>query len=282
MMAVASLEKFVSKSKRLVVLTGAGISTESGIPDYRSPGRPKYVPLQHDQFMSSDQNRKRYWFRSMLGFPQLMSSQPNLGHRALAKAEAEGIVHHIITQNVDGLHQMAGSKQVLELHGSIKSVECVNCQALFSRAAVQDWLTQGNSIHSQEALTQQQQLPDGDMGVEGPELEKFLVPGCPKCEGVLKPAIVFFGALLPREVSLRSTELASDCDGLLVVGTSLEVNSASRLLKCAARFPPFDSGLPPAEIMILNDGPTRADQLPGVTKLTGRAGELLSAVFGKT
>lgn len=235
--------------KSILVLTGAGVSTESGIPDYRGEGRTARHPMTFDSFMGSELARARYWARSYVGWSIIANAKPNPSHFALAQAEGHGQISHLITQNVDGLHQAAGSKKVTDLHGRLDRVICRECSRTFSRISMDELIESANpGIKKDEGVTF---TPDGDAEVEA--TAGFIVPACPKCGGILKPDVVFFGESVPTQrVSLATSELEK-ADALLVAGSSLAVNSGLRFAKRA-----HSLGKP---IVIVNLGPTRADSL---------------------
>ena len=235
--------------KSIFVLTGAGLSTDSGIPDYRGQGRVAKHPMTYDTFMGSELAQKRYWARSYVGWSRIASAIPNRGHIALAKAEQQGRLTTLVTQNVDGLHQEAGSKSVIDLHGRLDRVICMGCKDSISRAEMDLLLQELNpNLRKDESV---EFTPDGDAEVEG--TENFIVPGCSKCNGVYKPDVVFFGESVPvPRVELALAKLA-ESDVLLVAGTSLTVNSGYRFAKQAAKSQ--------KAIVIVNIGPTRADVL---------------------
>ncbi len=235
--------------KNIFVLTGAGLSTDSGIPDYRGQGRVAKHPMTYDTFMGSELAQKRYWARSYVGWSRIASAAPNPGHVALAKAEESGRVTSLVTQNVDGLHQEAGSKSVIDLHGRLDRVVCMGCKDSISRIEMDGMLQELNpSISKDESV---EFTPDGDAEVEG--TENFVVPSCNKCQGVYKPDVVFFGESVPvSRVELALAKLA-EADVLLVAGTSLTVNSGYRFAKQASKTQ--------KPIIIVNLGPTRADVL---------------------
>lgn len=235
--------------KSLFVLTGAGISTDSGIPDYRGQGRVAKHPMNFDTFMGSTEAQQRYWARSYVGWSRIASAEPNSGHKALARAEEIGKVSTLVTQNVDGLHQEAGSKSVIDLHGRLDRVVCMGCRASISRIEMDVLLQELNpNLQKDESV---EFSPDGDAEIE--DADNFLVPSCPKCSGVFKPDVVFFGESVPvPRVELALARL-SESDVLLIAGTSLTVNSGYRFAKQAVK-----SQKP---IVIVNIGPTRADAL---------------------
>ena len=274
----AELRNFIDASKRLVVLTGAGCSTESGIPDYRSPGGAwtRHKPIQYAAFVRSAEVRRFYWARSFRGWPRFESARPNAAHRALADLESRGGVHQLITQNVDDLHQEAGSRAVVQLHGRNRVVICLDCRNEFSRASFQDdlarlnesWLANApwHRLHPDDADF----APDGDADVAREVVDGFRVPECARCGGVLKPAVVFFGESVPREKVDYAMSRVDEADALLVVGSSLTVWSGYRFAKRAA-----ERKLP---IAIINIGPTRADDL-ATLKVEAKCGEVLPAVI---
>lgn len=248
----ADLAGFVERHPRLFVLTGAGISTDSGIPGYRDENGAwkRSPPITLQEFLGSESARRRYWARSMLGWPAVGAAQPNGAHRALAGAALAPHVHTLVTQNVDGLHQRAGSRDVIELHGSIAHVTCLDCGAGYERAAIQPRLEAENP-----ALVGAVAEPaaDGDAHLDWDGAAAFHVPVCPACGGRLKPAVVFFGENVPRERVERASDALADADALLVVGSSLMVYSGYRFCVWAERM-----GKP---IAAINLGKTRADPL---------------------
>ena len=251
------------------MLSGAGLSTASGIPDYRDrEGRWKRKqPVEHREFLASAEVRRRYWARSFLGWPMIGEAQPGSGHRALAELEARGRIALTVTQNVDGLHQKAGSRAVLELHGAIAEVLCLDCGGRHARAAVQDWMRAANPGFADTMATA---APDGDAdAAEGFEAG-FAPPDCPACGGMLKPDVVFFGDNVPKaRVGAVSTAI-DNADGLLVVGSSLMVYSGYRFAEHAHR-----QGKP---VMAVNLGKTRADHLLAA-KVEQDCGEFLASVL---
>jgi NAD-dependent SIR2 family protein deacetylase len=240
--------------RRFVVLTGAGCSTDSGIPDYRGPSGSlrRRAPIQYQDFLHSAATRQRYWARSTLGFPQVLQAQPNAVHRGLARLEQAGLVTGLITQNVDGLHSRAGSQRVVELHGSLHSVRCLGCGQQGSRQALQADLLAKNPNHSERSAGS---APDGDADFEpdAAPASPFVVPACDRCGGMLKPDVVFFGENVPRSVVDAAWALFAEASALLVLGSSLAVYSGFRFARGAA-----ERGLP---IVVINQGPTRADDL---------------------
>lgn len=251
---VTELCHFLENCSRIVVLSGAGISTASGIPDYRDEAgvlRGK-APIQGPDFRRMPAVQQRYWTRSMIGWPLLAQAQPNAAHHALAALEASGRLAGVITQNVDGLHQRAGSSDVIELHGNIHTVKCLVCAARFPRELIQSWLQENNPDFA-AATAAALAAPDGDAHVEAERLDDFRVPSCPRCAGTLTPDVVFFGDGVPPARRVAAEERLQQADALLVVGSSLVVHTGYRLCRIAA-----DCGIP---IAAINRGKTRADGL---------------------
>jgi NAD-dependent SIR2 family protein deacetylase len=248
------LAHFVRAHPRLLVLTGAGVSTGSGIPDYRdTEGEWKRrAPVTHQAFVGDAAVRRRYWARSLLGWPQMSQARPNRAHAALAQLQLAGRVQRLITQNVDGLHQRAGSADVLELHGSIHEVGCMDCRARFPRAQVQVQLADANPRF---AALRASQAPDGDADLEA-DFDDFALPDCPACGGMLKPDVVFYGDGVPRARLDNALDALAQSDALLVVGSSLMVYSGYRFCVKAA-----EQGKP---IAAVNLGRTRADAMLAV------------------
>lgn len=251
--------------RRIGILTGAGCSTESGIPDYRGPQTRlrKRAPMQAHEFDGDPEARRRYWARSMVGWPTIAGAQPNAGHRALAELEREGCVEGLVTQNVDGLHTAAGSRNVVELHGALHEVRCMTCGAITSREALQarfEALNPGFLHHAVGVA------PDGDADLPAELVAEFVVAPCAACGGVLKPNVVFFGENVPNPIVTRARTLLDRADVLLVVGSSLTVYSGYRFVRAA-----HQRGIP---VVILNLGPTRGDP-EACVRVDGRAGELL-------
>lgn len=238
----------LTRGRRLVALTGAGCSTESGIPDYRSPGRPPRRPIQHREFLESEAARARYWARSAVGWPRFRQAAPNAGHRALAQLEAGGVLAGVITQNVDGLHQAAGTRRIVELHGALGAVRCLGCGEGWSRDEVQ---LQLEALNPGCADGDGEEAPDGD--AERATVEGFRVPGCARCGGLLKPDVVFFGDNVPSGRLAEARALFDEAEVLLVAGSSLTVFSGYRFVRWAA-----EREVP---VLILNQGPTRGDPL---------------------
>ncbi|MET0254326.1 MAG: NAD-dependent protein deacetylase [Luteibacter sp.] len=250
-----SLRAFVAAYPRLFVLTGAGISTDSGIPDYRDGqgAWKRSPPMTLQMFMSGEPARARYWARGMIGWNHFSAVRPNAAHRALARMEREGRVELLLTQNVDGLHEAAGSLNVVDLHGRLDRVRCMQCGDITPRETMQARLREANPdwLGLQASVA-----PDGDADLDGVDFASFHVPPCSVCGGVLKPDVVFFGENVPRaRVDTAWAHLAR-ADAMLVVGSSLMVYSGYRFVLEASR-----RGLP---IASLNIGVTRADALIGL------------------
>lgn len=249
---VSALHDFVRMYPRLFVLTGAGVSTESGIPGYRdADGQWKRTPpVLLQDFLRSEPVRQRYWARSMAGWPMVANARPNASHTALARLQAAGQLQLLVTQNVDGLHQRAGSTAVLELHGNIGRVVCLDCGAGYSRESVQRTLEAENpGIPGARASAG----ADGDADIDGRHLPSIRVPPCARCAGVLKPDVVFFGEGVPSDRVAAAMKSLDEADAMLVVGSSLMVYSGYRFCERAGR-----TGKP---IAAINLGRTRADQL---------------------
>ena len=251
------------RGKRFVVLSGAGCSTDSGIPDYRGPdGRLRVrTPIQYRDFVKSSEVRKRYWARSTIGWPVMSEAEPNPAHTALEKLEKAGLASGIITQNVDGLHQVAGSRQVVELHGSLANVRCLECRSVFSRSGVQRTLVDLNREWLDKAETTAKKsdprtAPDGDAEISTDTVRNFIVPECKACGGLLKPDVVFFGESVPAEYLSKAWSIFDKSEVLLVVGSSLTVYSGRRFVYRASQ-----EKMP---VGILTLGQTRGDELASV------------------
>jgi NAD+-dependent protein deacetylase sirtuin 4 len=244
--------------RRAVVLTGAGVSTGSGIPDYRGPdGRlRKQLPMRYQEFVRDPEARARYWARSSVGWPRFSSARPNPAHRALASLETAGRVAGVITQNVDGLHQAAGSRSVLELHGSLSRVRCLECGRLEGRNRLQAQLEAINPGVAALSARAAGPRPDGDAELEAGDAVSFRVPPCAGCGGVLKPDVVFFGENVPSRWVDEAWRLFDQGEALLVLGSSLQVYSGRRFVLRAV-----ERGIP---VAILNRGPTRCDAVADV------------------
>jgi len=238
------------RGRRTVVLSGAGISTESGIPDYRGPDGVLRArqPMQYREFVGSGDARRRYWARSAAGWARVRNSKPNAGHAAIARLESLGLIGGVITQNVDRLHQAAGSRRVLELHGALAETRCMDCGRTEARERLQERLAAANpgwDFSGAEAA------PDGDAEVSAGAIAAFSVPACLHCGGILRPDVVFFGENVPRPRVQSCYDLIDAARSLLVLGSSLTVMSGYRFVRHAAR-----RAIP---VVIVNQGPTRGD-----------------------
>jgi NAD-dependent SIR2 family protein deacetylase len=254
-------------ARRVAVLTGAGISTDSGIPDYRGPDSPPSNPMTIRQFTSDPAFRQRYWARNHVGWRHMDETLPNAGHRAVAALERSGVVTGVITQNVDLLHTKAGSHNVINLHGSYARVACLDCGESMSRAALAGQLDALNPgfIERVEAVGGLAVAPDADAVVTDTASFRYL--DCPSCGGMLKPDIVYFGESVPKPIVQQAFSLVEAADALLVAGSSLTVFSGYRFVRHAAAL-----DIP---VAIINRGPTRGDALATV-KVDGGCSELLT------
>jgi NAD-dependent SIR2 family protein deacetylase len=250
--AYSGLEDFVDRHQRLFILTGAGCSTPSGIPDYRdADGQWKRAqPVTYQAFMGDEKTRRRYWARSLIGWRVVRQAEPNDAHRALARLEAMGRSELLLTQNVDRLHQRAGSMQVIDLHGRIDRVRCIECEARSPREELQEELGRLNRDWLDLDATE---APDGDADLESADFSTFVIPSCKLCGGVLKPDVVFFGENVPRNRVDAAFGHLDKADAMLVIGSSLMVYSGFRFAQRAASL-----GKPVAAV---NLGRTRADAL---------------------
>ncbi|MER5886155.1 NAD-dependent protein deacetylase [Streptomyces sp. NPDC001941] len=251
-----------------LVLSGAGLSTESGIPDYR--GREgslkRHTPMTYEEFTSSARARRRYWARSHLGWRTFGRARPNAGHLAVAAFERHGLLRGTITQNVDGLHQAAGSRAVVELHGALDRVVCLSCGTLTARRALAERLEAANPGFAPVAAGLN---PDGDADLTDEQAADFRVVDCERCGGLLKPDVVFFGETVPAARVEECRALVDAADTLLVLGSSLTVMSGLRFVRQAAR-----AGKP---VFIVNQDPTRGD-VHAVTRLALPLGPTLTAL----
>lgn len=270
---IQRLQDFVGEADNLLVITGAGISTESGIPDYRSEDVGLYAtstkrPIQHKVFMENILARQSYWARNFVGWPRWSGFVPNINHLTIAKWEREGKVGCLITQNVDQLHYKAGSRNVIELHGTNSKVVCMSCSFSQPRIQFQRVLEQLNPT----MITKTDVIrPDGDVELTKEEVENFVVPNCPKCgNGILKPYVVFFGDNVPASRVGNARKEVSKCDKMLVIGSSLYVFSAFRFINQAR-----EERKP---IGVINIGPTRADKLIDL-KIEAKAGDILPKII---
>jgi NAD-dependent SIR2 family protein deacetylase len=256
------------RGRRIVALTGAGVSTESGIPDYRSPEALKRVrrPIHGPEFVRSAGLRRRYWARSMVGWPRFREARPGPAHLALARLEAAGVVTSLITQNVDRLHRAAGSRNVIELHGALAETVCLDCGCIEEREPLQ---TRMCALNPAWLDGPSPMAPDGDADLPDELIEGFVTPACVQCDGVLKPNVVFFGHNVAKPLVEQAFATVDEAEALLVAGTSLTVFSGYRFLLRAA-----ERGIP---IAIVNRGPVRGEERATV-KVEDGTGDTLSAV----
>lgn len=263
-----SLREFVDDHPRLFVVTGAGCSTDSGIPDYRGADGEwkRKQPIEFQPFMREESTRARYWARSLVGWRNFRSAAPNAAHEALAKLESAGRIGLLVTQNVDGLHQAAGSRRVIDLHGRLDRVICTSCRKTGSRT---EWQARLEALNASWRGLHAPIAPDGDADLDGFNFSTFVVPDCPSCGGVVKPDVVFFGESVPRWRHTQATAALANSDALLVIGSSLMVYSGYRYALAAARL-----GKPVAAV---NLGRTRADHLLTL-KLTALVGPTLQTL----
>jgi NAD-dependent SIR2 family protein deacetylase len=269
--ALAGLTSLVAGGA-VVVLSGAGISTESGIPDYRGPSGAslrRHAPMTYQSFRDDPVARRRYWARSHVGWALIRTATPNAGHRAVASLEAHGLVDGTITQNVDGLHQAAGSRAVVDLHGRLDRVACLACGATSSRADLRARL---DEVNAEWRATITAVNPDGDVDLPDEQLDGFAVVDCLECGGLLKPDVVYFGENVPAARVAESYAMVDRARLLLVLGTSLTVFSGRRFVLRAG-----NAGTP---VAIVNDGETRGDE-HATLKLTTPLGETLTALVDR-
>ncbi len=266
--AAGALREWLSRRTRVFVLTGAGISTDSGIPDYRDADGAwkRSPPVTWQAFTGDPGTYRRYWARSFVGWPIFSAAEPNRSHHALAALERSGRMASLVTQNVDGLHQRAGSIEVIDLHGRLDGVVCLGCGDTRPRAALQPQLRDINPDWQPYSATA---APDGDADIDAEAVARFIPPQCTHCGGMLKPDVVFFGENVPRARYAQALDALHASDGVLAVGTSLMVYSGFRFVRMA-----HERGLP---VALLNRGRTRADDLGGL-KLDADCGAVLDAV----
>jgi NAD-dependent SIR2 family protein deacetylase len=253
-----------------VALTGAGMSTDSGIPDYRGPGSVSRAPMTFQEFVAGPEAQQRYWARAHLGWSRMGAARPNSGHHALARLERAGVCGGVITQNVDGLHEAAGSANLVALHGRIADVVCLDCRSRTAREALRremdrlnpDWLARHRAAPAR---------PDGDVDLD--DTASFVVPRC-SCGGALKPDVVFFGENVPKPRVERCYAMVEEAPALLVLGSSLTVMSGLRFVRHAAK-----RGTP---VVIVNRGATRGDALATRTVHHGTSEFLGHAAWGRT
>ncbi len=250
---------------RPLVLSGAGMSTESGIPDYRGPdGRRRVAPMQYAEFVCSPEARRRYWARSYVGWQRFSAAQPNEGHRAVARLQRSGCLGPVITQNVDGLHQAGGALDVHELHGALARVVCLTCGDTTRRDILDARMREANPDYT---VTSDEIRPDGDIALDQLDVARFIVPLCLVCgRDTLKPDVVFFGESVPKPLVARCFQLTDDASALVVLGSSLAVMSGYRFVRRAAA-----RGIP---VAIVTKGPTRGDVLATI-RIDGPLGAAL-------
>ncbi len=265
---LALLQTFMDRHRKVVVLTGAGCSTSSGIPAYRDASGTwqRSTPIQHNEFIGQRAARQRYWARSLVGWRHVLAARPNAIHDTLAEWERTGRIELLITQNVDGLHRRAGSENLVELHGALERVFCLQCQQADTRAAVQIQLAKHNPDLVKYVASAG---PDGDADVDGLDLSSVVTPLCEHCGGDLMPDVVFFGGTVPKTRVQRCREAIQQADALLVLGSSLMVYSGFRFCRDAAAL-----GKP---IAVVNQGVTRADDLLQL-KVSADVAEALAAI----
>lgn len=264
LVTVADAIEFLRDRQRIVVVTGAGVSTDSGIPDYRGKGAPARTPMTLDEFMTSEQSRRRYWAGSHLGWAHFNKVRPNASHYAIAALQGGGRVSSVITQNVDALHERAGTTGVVHIHGTVNTVSCLRCGTSFPRADIANVLIAANGAYFAQfgALR-----PDGDADVSPGS--DFVIPACAACGGLLKPDVVFFGETVDPAITDTCYTAVDLADALLVAGSSLVVNSGMKLVNRARK-----AGVP---VVIVNRGETKADRYAAV-RLEGSTAELLPAI----
>jgi len=265
---VADLRRWIAVRGRVFVLTGAGCSTASGIPDYRNEDGEwkRRPPVMFQAFRAQESTYRRYWARAYAGWPRFMTALPSAAHRAFAAWERAGSLARLVTQNVDGLHQRAGSRAVIDLHGRLDVVVCLNCGQRTSRASVQAVMAASNPEWDAAAVA----APDGDADIDAALIERFQAPRCEHCGGLLKPDVVFFGENVPSGRYEEARDALAGADSLLVAGSSLMVYSGFRFVQQA-----HEAGLP---IAILNRGRTRGDEFAEL-KVEGDVGTVLTQVI---
>ena len=248
--SAAPLEALVTLFQRapVAVLTGAGISTDSGIPDYRGAGTPPRTPMNISQFTEDPHYRRRFWAGARVGHTRMTAVAPNAGHRALARLEAAGLIDGVITQNVDGLHQQGGTQTVIELHGGGGTIRCLSCGLKWSRSDVLDWFDTMNPGYADRHAAAEV-APDGDAIVT--DVDDVRVPVCPGCGGMLRPDVVYFGETVPVDTFAAAARLVERSHALLVAGSSLAVNTGMRLVHRSEKL-----GNP---LAVINRGPTAID-----------------------
>lgn len=265
---IEDLRRWIGRHRRVFVLTGAGCSTASGIPDYRDERGEwkRRPPVMYHAFISQAATYRRYWARAFAGWTRFSAAEPSAAHRALALWEHSGSLSKLVTQNVDGLHQRAGSRDVIDLHGRLDVVRCLSCGERRSRGDVQSEMSASNSEWRAAAVA----APDGDADIDDALIERFEAPRCGSCGGQLKPDVVFFGENVPDARYEAARNALSAADALLIVGSSLMVYSGFRFVRQA-----HDAGLP---VAIVNRGHTRGDEFAEL-KVEGDVGAILTGAF---
>jgi NAD-dependent SIR2 family protein deacetylase len=258
----------ILRGRSAAVLTGAGVSTDSGIPDYRGVGAPKQHPMSFSDFLQSHRHRQRYWLGSHMGWSRFAAAEPNRGHEAIASAEEASLFSGVVTQNVDALHHKAGSLRVIDLHGRLDKVRCIHCGQSFSRQSIAHTIDLLNPWLEKRDISGHIK-PDGDVDVA--VTSEFVVPSCDMCDGVLKPEVIFFGEFVPTGVFDQAASLIARSGALIIAGSSLVVNTGMRLVNLAHR-----KKIP---IVIINRGPTKADRLATV-RIEAGTSETLDALVG--
>jgi NAD-dependent SIR2 family protein deacetylase len=258
----------ILRGRSAAVLTGAGVSTDSGIPDYRGVGAPKQHPMSFSDFLQSHRHRQRYWLGSHMGWSRFAAAEPNRGHEAIASAEEASLFSGVVTQNVDALHHKAGSLRVINLHGRLDKVRCIHCGQSFSRQSIAHTIDLLNPWLEKRDISGHIK-PDGDVDVA--VTAEFVVPSCDMCDGVLKPEVIFFGEFVPTGVFDQAASLIARSEALIIAGSSLVVNTGMRLVNLAHR-----KKIP---IVIINRGPTKADRLATV-RIEAGTSETLDALVG--
>jgi NAD-dependent SIR2 family protein deacetylase len=258
----------ILRGRSAAVLTGAGVSTDSGIPDYRGVGAPKQHPMSFSDFLQSHRHRQRYWLGSHMGWSRFAAAEPNRGHEAIASAEEASLFSGVVTQNVDALHHKAGSLRVIDLHGRLDKVRCIHCGQSFSRQSIAHTIDLLNPWLEKRDISGHIK-PDGDVDVA--VTSEFVVPSCDMCDGVLKPEVIFFGEFVPTGVFDQAASLIARSEALIIAGSSLVVNTGMRLVNLAHR-----KKIP---IVIINRGPTKADRLATV-RIEAGTSETLDALVG--
>ncbi|CAJ0945328.1 unnamed protein product, partial [Mesorhabditis belari] len=268
------LLKTLSQIDKLVVLTGAGISTESGIPDYRSPkvgayARSNHRPMYLQEFLKSHHARQRFWARNFLAWPRFRDAHPNVTHQTIASWERSDRFHWLITQNVDGLHAKAGSERMTELHGCGHRVKCFECKNVIDREELQERLTELNPKWTSK-MSPGEIRPDGDIQIEADAEKEFKLANCEECNGILKTDVIFFGENVPLCDVQQCHKKIDECDGVLVLGSSLQVMSGYRFAHQAV----MNRKIP---LIVVNIGPTRVDKI-ATLKIEGKCSDVIARI----